>query len=208
MKSKEVLHFLHISRTTLSKYVKNGTIKVTLLDNGCYDYDDKSVFKFAKKDLRFNYIYARVSTYKQRHDLDNQILLLNTFCTNNYIHIDHVFSEIAGGIDFDLTQFSLLLNDVLSYKVANIYISNKDRLSRLSFKTLQNIFSKFGTTITVINDNTPQNEHDEILEELLSLIHVFSTRMYSKRKHINSINQINTTTKKTTTKPKKKSIKK
>jgi len=184
MKSKEVLKFLNISRVSLCKYVKNGSIKVTKLDNGYYDYDDESVFKFAKKDVRYNYIYARVSTYKQKNDLDNQINLLNNYCTLNNIKIDNIFSEISSGIDFDRKEFSKLLSDVLSYKVNSIYISNKDRLSRLSFKTLENIFIKFGTSIVVVNDLEQfKSESEELLEELISLIHTFSTKMYSNRKN-------------------------
>jgi predicted site-specific integrase-resolvase len=184
MKSKEVLNFLKISRVTLTKYVKNGTIKVTKLDNGYYDYDNESVFKFAKKDIRYNYIYARVSTYKQKSDLENQIQLIQKYCNNNNIYITKTFSEISSGIDFDRKEFSLLLNDIMAYKVNSIYISNKDRISRLSFKTLQNIFLKFGTKIIVINDINTQ-DNDELLEELLNLIHYFSTKMYSQQKHIN-----------------------
>ena len=186
MKSKEVLQFLNISRVSLCKYVKNGSIKVTKLDNGYYDYDDESVFKFAKKDIRYNYIYARVSTYKQKNDLDNQISLLNNYCTLNNIKIDNIFSEISSGINFDRNEFSKLLSDVLSYKVNSIYISNKDRLSRLSFKTLENIFIKFGTSIVVVNDlEQPKSESEELLEELISLIHFFSTKTYSNRKNNN-----------------------
>lgn len=184
MKSKEVLKFLNISRVSLCKYVKNGSIKVTKLDNGYYDYDDESVFKFAKKDVRYNYIYARVSTYKQKNDLDNQINLLNNYCTLNNIKIDNIFSEISSGIDLDRKEFSKLLSDVLSYKVNPIYISNKDRLSRLFFKTLENIFIKFGTSIVVVNDLEQfKSESEELLEELISLIHTFSTKMYSNRKN-------------------------
>jgi predicted site-specific integrase-resolvase len=183
MKSHEVLSFLNITRPTLTKYVKNGTIKVTKLDNGYYDYDSKSVFSFAKKDIRLNYIYCRVSTYKQKNDLTNQIQLVTNYCIKNNIKVDNTFSEISGGIDFDRKQFSLLLNDVLSYKVSSVFISNKDRLTRFSFKTLENIFNKFGTEIVVVNDNDNINESDEMLEELFNLMHIFSTKMYSNRKN-------------------------
>ena len=182
MKSKEVLKFLNITRQTLTKYVKNGTIKVIKLDNGYYDYNEQSVFKFAKKESRLNYIYCRVSTYKQKNDLTNQISFISNYCKNKNINIDSIFSEIASGIDFDRKQFSLLLTDVMNYKVNSIFISNKDRLTRLSFKTLQNIFTKFGTKIIVINDDTYLNESDELLEELINMIHIISTKMYSERR--------------------------
>ena len=71
----------------------------------------------------------------------------------------------------------------MSYKIKNIYITNKDRLTRLSFKTLENIFNKFGTKIIIINENEKnENESDEILEELINLIHIFSTKIYSERR--------------------------
>lgn len=182
MKSKEVLQFLNISRVTLSKYVKNGTIKVIKLDNGYYDYDNDSIFKLAKKDNRVNYIYARVSTYKQKPDLDNQVLFIQNYCIKNKININGVYSEIHSGIDLDRTQFNLLLDDVTNHKVDKVYITNKDRLTRLSFKTMEFLFKKFGTEIFVINDNPNNTEQDELLEELLNFVHLFSTKMYSNRK--------------------------
>ena len=66
MKSKDVLKLLKVTRATLTAYVKSEKIKVTKLSNGYYDYDDKSVFAFLKKDVRTNVIYARVSTNKQK----------------------------------------------------------------------------------------------------------------------------------------------
>lgn len=66
MKSKEVLRIIGVSRVTLNTYVKNKKIKVTKLDNGYYDYDDESVYKLIKKDIRETVLYARVSTHKQK----------------------------------------------------------------------------------------------------------------------------------------------
>ena len=66
MKSKEVLTLLRVTRPTLTKYVKDGTIKATLLPNGQYDYDDESVYAFINKDIeRKTVLYCRVSTQKQ-----------------------------------------------------------------------------------------------------------------------------------------------
>ncbi len=80
MKSKEVLKLLGISRVTLSSYVRNGTIKATLLPNGYYNYHDNSVYAFLGKSQRVNVIYARVSTYKQKSDLKRQINKLSSYC--------------------------------------------------------------------------------------------------------------------------------
>ena len=55
--------------TTLYKYTKDGTLKSVQLDNEYFDYDEKSVYSLLKKDDRYNVIYARVSTYKQKVNL-------------------------------------------------------------------------------------------------------------------------------------------
>ena len=73
MKSKEVLKILGVTRTTLTKYVKEGTIKVTKMKNGYYNYDDDSVYAFIglkKKKHNSRIIsYARVSTQNQKEQL-------------------------------------------------------------------------------------------------------------------------------------------
>ena len=181
------MKLLNICRTTLYHYTKDNIIKHTKLSNGYYDYDEHSVLQFIKKDNRSNVIYARVSTYKQKNDLTSQINKLQTYCKDNNINIHHVYSEIASGIDLDRTELSKLLDDVFSYKIKNIYISNKDRLTRLSFKTLESLLNKFNTNIIVINNIHNQNNDNEIFEELISLMHIFSTTLYSNRRK-NKIN--------------------
>ena len=182
MKSRDVLKILQISRSTLYHYVRDKKIIVTKLDNGYYDYNDDSVFKLLKKDSRYNVIYARVSTYKQKNDLGNQIKFIHTYCKNNNIPIEAVYSEISSGIDLDRIEFNILMDLVIHMKIKNIYISNKDRLTRLSFKTLEYLFSKFGTQIIIINQDPRKVNDNEIFEELLSLLHIFSTTMYSDRR--------------------------
>jgi len=66
MKSKEVLKILGITRTTLTSYVKTSKIKVIKKENGHYEYDDDSVYKFLGYNDRINVAYARVSTYKTK----------------------------------------------------------------------------------------------------------------------------------------------
>ena len=185
MKSHEVLKLLKITRATLTAYVKSGKIKVSVLPNGYYDYHEESVNTFVNKPLeqpRYNIIYCRVSTYNQRQDLGNQILEVVEYCNLNNIKYDKVYQEIASGITFDRKEFSTILHDVINKKINNIYITYKDRLSRLSFITLENIFKLFGTNIIVINQKKEHNAEDDLFEELISIIHIFSTKIYSHRR--------------------------
>ena len=190
MKAKEVMKLLDISRATLFNYTRDGKIKVVKLDNGYYDYDEESVFKIIKKDSRINVIYSRVSTNKQKNDLENQINKINTFCQNNNIIITKIYSDIDSGLNLDRTDFNSLMDNVINLKIKNIYITHKDRLTRMSFKTIQHLFSKYGTNIIQItkNNQTSNTSNDnEIFEELISLMHVLSSTMYSNRRK-NKIN--------------------
>ena len=187
MKANKVMKLLNICRSTLYLYTKSGKIKTVLLDNGYYDYDDASVFKLMKKDNRTSILYARVSTYKQKNDLKKQVLKLKQFCDEQLINNFTVHSEISSGLNLDRKEFSKIIDKVVNYQVKTIYITNKDRLTRLSFRSIKEIFAKFGTTIVAINDSHSTYNDNEIFEELISLMHIFSTTLYSKRRK-NKIN--------------------
>lgn len=185
MKAAEVLKILRIHRNTLSKYVKNGTISVNILPNGKYDYDENSVYAFLNKDIpRKKYIYARVSTIKQKHDLENQILLVKTYCANKGIRVDGIYSDIASGINYDKRkEFFILLDEILSNRVDVVIISSKDRMSRIGFSLIENLFNKFGTKIEVIDcDTNIKTDSEEIFEEIITLLHSFAMKYYSNRR--------------------------
>ena len=183
MKSARVLKLLHISRQTLVKYVKDKEIRVTELPNGFYEYNDEDVYRKAGlADSRFNVTYARVSTPKQKTDLANQEKTLIEFCNKNGVKVGKSYRDVASGMNFDRKQFKLLMEDVLSFKVARLYITYKDRLSRISFDMFKRLFEEFGCEIVVINDTEDKPDETEIFEEIISMLHCFSMKMYSRRR--------------------------
>ncbi len=185
MKSKEILELLQITRPTLTKYVKEGIIKTITLPNGRYDYDEESVYKLFNKGVdRKTYVYARVSTTKQKKDLENQINLLKQFCfTNGYI-ISKVYSDVASGISFEKRKdFFMMLDDIISGKVERIVITYKDRLSRVGFELFYHLFKKYHCEIIVMSEvGSEKLDSQEVFEEIVSLLHCYSMKLYSKRK--------------------------
>ena len=185
MKAKEVLQVLQISRPTLARYVKDGKLKVTLKGNGQYDYDVDSVYRMLNKDIeRKTYIYARVSTSKQKKDLENQVRLLTNFCFQNGYVINGVFQDVASGISFKKReQFFELLDEVLAGKVKRVVITYKDRISRVGFELFTYLFKKFGCEIIVISEiGSEKLDSEEFFEEIVSLLHCYSMKLYRSRK--------------------------
>ena len=185
MKSAKVLKILKVTRQTLTKYVKSGEIRVETQPNGMYNYNDDDVYRKAGiPAVRTNVIYARVSTAIQKKDLDNQVQSIIQHCNNNGIKIDKVFKDISSGMNFDRKQFRDMMDMVLDYKIDTIYITYKDRFSRISFDLFEHLFLEYNCKIVVINANNEQgeNEEKEIFEEIISMLHCFAMRMYSRRR--------------------------
>ena len=185
MRANEVLNLLRITRPTLTKYVKEGIIRVEKLPNGRYEYDADSVYSFLNKDVkRKTYIYARVSTSKQKPDLENQIELLKQFCFSSGYTISGIFSDIASGISFEKrNDFFRMLDDVIDNKVERVVITYKDRLSRVGFDLFYHLFKKYNCEIVVMSEvGSEKLDSQEIFEEIISLLHCYSMKLYSKRK--------------------------
>ena len=184
MKRNKVLKLLNITRPTLSRYVKEKIVKYKVQPNGFYDYDEESVYKILNKSIeRKNVIYTRVSTQKQKTDLENQKKIVEKYCIENGIKISDIYSDIGSGINFDRKEFQRLLDDVVNHKISKIYITYKDRLSRVSFDMIKNLFSNFNCEIVVLNDiEDAQTTEKEIFNEIISLIHCFAMKVYSSRR--------------------------
>lgn len=184
MKANEVLKILKVTRPTLTKYVKDGRLKVTLLSNGFYDYDEDSVFSLAKISTnRKCVVYARVSTQKQKKDLENQISVITEYANKNGYQVDKVYSDIASGLNYDRKSFKEMLNEIIERRIKCVFIKDKDRLTRVSFEMWKQLFKNFNCELIVINETqTNEYEEKEIFADIISLVHCFAMRMYSQRR--------------------------
>jgi len=183
MKAGEVMKTLRISRSTLQRYATDGLIGRTKIGR-YFDYHEEDIFNLLNSGIkRKTYIYARVSTYKQKKDLQNQTEMLKNFAFNAGYQINGVYSDIASGISFEKRkQFFELLDEIMEHKVERVIIAYKDRLSRVGFDLFYYFFKQFGTEITVVSEvGNHKLDSEEIFEEIVSLLHCFSMKLYSKR---------------------------
>jgi len=160
-------------------------IKVTRLPNGRYDYDEESVYQLFNKGVtRKTYIYARVSTSKQKKELDNQIEMLKQFCFSNGYVINGVYSDVASGISFEKRKdFFQLLDDVIAGRVERVIVTYKDRLSRVGFDFFYYLFQKYHCEIVVMSEvGSTKLDSEEIFEEMISMLHCYSMKLYTKRR--------------------------
>lgn len=126
-------------------------------------------------------IYARVSNRSQQDDLKNQISFLKQFC-NAKGYITTEFTDIGSGLNFKRKQWNTLLEKVQKREVEKIVITHKDRFIRFGFDWFESFCSKFGCTIEIIN-NEVLSPQAEMVQDLISIIHVFSCKIYGLRKY-------------------------
>ena len=191
MKANEALSILRVTRPTLARYVKEGKIKVTVLPTGRYDYDEESIYKFLNKNVqRKTVLYCRVSTSKQKKDLINQEELLKQFCFSNGLTINAIYKDIASGIDFENRKdFFAMLDEIIAGKIDTVVITYKDRLSRIGFNLFTHLFEKYNCKIIVMSEiGSTRLDSEEIFEEIISLLHCYSMKLYSKR-HVQKIKE-------------------
>ena len=184
MRACEVMKLLRISRQTLSNYTKKGLIRTTTLVNGRYDYNTDDVYKLLNNDVeRKTCIYARVSTVKQKKDLENQVDILKQFCFMNGYKINEVYTDVASGISFEKRKdFFKLLDEIIDHRVERVVITYKDRLSRVGFDLFYHLFHKYDCEIIVMSEVGSQKlDREEVFEEIISLLHCYSMKLDSKR---------------------------
>ena len=192
--AKEAKNILKINATTLKSWKDKGILSYKKLSDKKILYDIDSVLNNSDiVDNRLNVIYARVSNTKQHNDLLNQIELVKSYCITNGIKISKVYQDIASGMNENRKDFNILINDVISGKIKNIYISFKDRLTRFGFDYFKNLFQKYNVNIIILDELEESNKtfQDELTEDLISIIHHFSIKLDSnRRKKLKEIEKI------------------
>jgi len=116
-------------------------------------------------------------------DLERQINVLSEFICSKGLIVDDIYKDIASGMNENRIQFNKMIELVTNYEVYTIYISYKDRLTRFGYDYLEKWFSTYGTKIVHIN-LTKEEDFQTELEDIISIIHHFSMKMYSNRRKI------------------------
>lgn len=123
--------------------------------------------------------YCRVSSQKQKDDLDRQIENVKTYMIAKGYSFE-VITDIGSGINYNKKGLNQLIDMITNSEVEKIVILYKDRLLRFGFEIIENLCNKYGTTIEII-DNTEKTEDQELVEDLIQIITVFSCRLQGRR---------------------------
>jgi len=186
MKPAEFSNRIGVSEQTLRNWDKSGKLiaKRTKGNHRFYTEDDYNDYMgISSKNQKKSYIYARVSTRNQKDDLDNQIDFLKQYTNAKGIIVDDYLTDIGSGMDYKRKEWNELLDMVMQDKVDNIYVSYKDRFVRFGFEWFEQLCKKHQTNLIVVN-NEETSPEQEVVDDLVAIINVFSCRVSGLRKRL------------------------
>ena len=73
-------------------------------------------------------------------------------------------------------------------KIKTIVISSKDRFIRFGYDWFEKFCEKFHTKIRIITNET-LSPNEELVQDMISILYVFSCRLYGLRKYKNQIKE-------------------
>jgi putative resolvase len=178
---RKACQYLNVSEKTLRNWGRDGLIAVIRTPTNQRRYDIDSVL--GAKTTRVVAIYARVSSAKQKEDLQRQIDFLQEKYPNGKL-----YKDIGGGLNFKRRGLLSLLESVLSGNVESIVVGHQDRLARFGVDLIRWICEQKDCKLVVLS-RTKLSPERELVEDILSIIHCFSCRLYGLRKYKSTIKE-------------------
>jgi len=122
-------------------------------------------------------IYARVSSQEHRANLERQAERLEDYCAAKGYQVSRVVKEIGSGVNDNRAKFLALLED---QRIHTIVVEHKDRATRFGFRYLDTLLKGQGRTLEVVN--LAENNREDLLTDLVSIIYSFAARLYGRRR--------------------------
>jgi len=74
---------------------------------------------------------------------------------------------------------------IVDSKVERLVLTHKDRLLRFGRELIFSLCEQFGTEVVIINRTEDSTFEEDLAEDVLEIITVFSARLYGSRSHKN-----------------------
>lgn len=176
--------YLGVSISTLRRWEYEGKLipERTIGNQRRYDTSKLSRFKLKRSSNRYTIAYARVSSSNQKGDLVRQTKVISEYCTTRGYQF-RVIEDIGSGLKYNKKGLQEIITCVCSGEVERIVVNYKDRLIRFGYEMLEQVCKLNDVVIEVINLTEDRTHEEELVEDVLSVITVFSARLYGSRSH-------------------------
>ena len=184
--SKTVTQMLGVTAQTLRNWDKEDKLKPAYVkSNGYRYYSEESILAYTqerKTKKNINVIgYARVSSKKQSDDLERQVNNIKEYLNDKYESFD-IITDIGSGINYNKPGLLKLIEKINKKEVDLIVVLYKDRLLRFGFELVEH-FARLNNVKIEVLDKLDKTQDQELVEDLVQIITVFSCKIQGKRKN-------------------------
>ena len=179
---KEARKQLGLHPNTLRKYADEGIIDTIKTPSGQRRFNIESFIQQKQNSLQ-TILYCRVSSVRQKDDLNNQ----KNYLISKYPGAE-VISDVGSGLNFKRKGLRTILERLLQGDSIKLVVAERDRLCRFGFELVEYLIVKNGGELVVLNQIASSPE-SELVSDILSIIHVFSCRIHGMRKYKNQIKE-------------------
>jgi predicted site-specific integrase-resolvase len=174
VKAAEYARVAGVTRETLRRWANDGKINFMRTPGGMRLYELPDATSVAEKE---KIIYARVSSAKQKDDLERQIAFL---CKDRPGH--KVVSDVGSGINWKRRGLQTILGAAADGKIDEVVVASRDRLCRFAFELVDGVLQRHGVRLIVL-ESADQSPEQELADDLMSIVQVFCCRWNGKRRY-------------------------
>lgn len=175
MKLSQYAKKVGVTYRTAFRWWQNGQIKGYQLPSGTIVVTEGE--EHSAKQNEQVAIYARVSFHEHRANLERQAERLEDYCAAKGYQVSKVVKEIGSGVNDNRAKFLALLED---QRMTTIVVEHKDRATRFGFRYLETLLRGQGRTLEVVN--LAENNREDLLADLVSIVYSFAARLYGQRR--------------------------
>ena len=178
---KQTANQLGVSVSTLRRWDETGVLVAQRTPKGHRRYDlskiNPNLTRNKVEQQRKTIAYARVSSHDQKPDLQRQIEMLKLYCSSQGWSFE-VISDLGSGMNYHKKGLKRLLDDILDNKIDRLVLTHKDRLLRFGAELVFALCEARQVEVVIINQGENLSFEEELAQDVLEIITVFSARFY------------------------------
>ncbi|MHB1563626.1 MAG: IS607 family transposase [Leptospirillum sp.] len=179
---------LGVSVTTLRRWEVSGKLVPEHTAGGHRRYDLAKLrpewFRTSDESARKTVAYARVSRRDQKDDLERQKQVLELYCARQGWTFE-IVSDLGSGMNYHKKGLKRLLDDIIAGQAGRLVITHKDRLLRFRAELVFAICEAKKVEVVILNQGEDTTFEEDLANDVLEIITVFSARLYGSRSHKN-----------------------
>ena len=183
----EVAVILGVSVVTLRRWDRSGLLKPifrTFGNHRRYNFDE--VTKLYKKDSNIKKVigYSRVSSFDQKKDLETQTKVITNYIKDRYNEFE-IIEDLGSGLNYKKRGIKKIIRLICNQEISTLVITHKDRLLRFGSEIIIQLCERFNVEVIILNADIDETFEQSLCNDIISIITVFSAKLYGKRSHKN-----------------------